>query len=74
MYMQPRRKSRLFKLPPYVRDLDLEKEIIILSNPESQPVDLTGYWLADRVSLFLPIPHPLPALCTFFLKSTTIEV
>ncbi len=45
---QPRRTSYLYKLPPYIRDVDLAREVIVVSNPEPAPLDLSGHYLVDK--------------------------
>jgi len=45
---QPRKRSWLYALPPYIRTVDLEREVIVLSNPEKQPLDLSGHYIVDR--------------------------
>lgn len=44
----PRQRSWLFALPPYIRDVDLEREVIVVSNPERHGLDLTGHYIVDR--------------------------
>lgn len=48
LHLQPRQRSWLFALPPYIRDVDLGREVIVLSNPETRELDLTGHYLVDR--------------------------
>lgn len=47
-HLQPRQRSWLFALPPYIRDVDLAREVIVLSNPEARELDLTGHYIVDR--------------------------
>lgn len=47
-HLHPRQRSWLFALPPYIRDLDLEREVIVLSNPERRELDLTGHYVVDK--------------------------
>jgi hypothetical protein len=58
--LQPRERIWLHRLPPYVRHLDLSQEMIVVSNPDSRPLVLTGYYLMDRVSgsQWCPISFP----------------
>ncbi|EWM25118.1 Lamin Tail domain protein [Nannochloropsis gaditana] len=44
----PRRRSILYRSPPYISDVDVKREIITISNPESVPVDLSGHSLCDK--------------------------
>ena len=48
LHLQPRQRSWLFALPPYIRDVDLGREVIVLSNPETHELDLTGHYIVDR--------------------------
>eukprot|EP00624_Nannochloropsis_granulata_P003543 evm.model.NODE_27969_length_46271_cov_24.043224.14 len=46
--LEPRRRSIFYKLPPYVRNVDLAREVIVVSNPDVTPLDLGGHYLCDK--------------------------
>ena len=37
-----------YKLTPYVRNVDLAREVIVVSNPDVTPLDLGGHYLCDK--------------------------
>jgi hypothetical protein len=46
--LEPRRRSIFYKLPPYVRNVDLAREVIVVSNPDVTPLNLGGHYLCDK--------------------------